>query len=188
MNSQTTQKDNHYNYINSKASIIVFSKGHRIEYKERSKIFAKGDWKVFSRYANYNVRTQTLSVGCRNHSKSFLLSIKDGLKGYEEKTVPVIVKKSENKPKVLKTNVFKEESDTYYISSSGKTFAKSIHHVADAKAKLPFSKRKRGDKTEYNVGTNSGWGSEVWRTESAIVKEVSKILEVIEFIEQNQVS
>lgn len=145
----------------------------------------QGFWKVFGRTASYNVNTQKLSVGCRTHTKSFLEGLENTFTN--KRKIKIIVSKNAKSFKVLKTNRYLEESDSFYISTSGKSFNKKTSKIVEEFPPAPFSSTGKGDKLKYQLGTNGYYGDSVLKTKTQIIDKSKEILEVIDFIENNQV-
>jgi len=144
--------------------------------------YVKGKWKVFNHSTSYNLKTQTLSVGCKRVKLEVLKSLKSRFN--KDVLIECIVKTNTKYPKAIKTNILLEESNKYYISTTGKAFLKSNYEIKKLSPAFPFPKSIDGNR--FNVGSTGYYGSPVWKTKEQILNETDKILEVIDFIEKNQ--
>lgn len=144
--------------------------------------YIKGKWQVFNHPASYNLKTQTLSVGCKRIKLEVLKSLKSRFD--KDILIECIIKANTKYPKAIKTNMLLEESDKYYISTIGKAFLKSNYEIKKLSPAFPFPKSIDGNR--FNVGSSGYYGTPIWKTKEQILNETDKILEIINFIEKNQ--
>ena len=132
-------------------------------------------FKFFSSYTSFEKLKNAKKTNTNNSENEKLNHIKRNENYIQEFT---------NYPKAIKTNILLEESNKYYISTTGKAFLKSNYEIKKLSPAFPFPKSIDGNR--FNVGSTGYYGSPVWKTKEQILNETDKILEVIDFIEKNQ--
>lgn len=190
--SEEINKENKNSGINTKSVPIKYFDFGNSKSKNLDLIrnrFVKGKLSMSGYDFRYYSGSQEFSFGCfRINIDKFkqYVALFDRAAAGEELSLPkttyIVTKKSIEKGKITraKTRVFKEESDTFYISTTKKVYLKSEHELRELEPELLWELPKPGDKT-IKV-RQDGWGNYNYVTVKKFPKIAQTILEYIDFM------